>query len=57
MHTLFIGGIVLVALMLLLKRTRRSVFDPHNKTSLDKTGRIEQAIQQAKDTVYNNANV
>ena len=51
MYTLFIGGIILVALMPLLKGTKRSVFDSHNKTSWDKTGRIEQGIQQAKDKV------
>ena len=51
MYTLFIGGIILVALMPLLKRTKRNGFDSHCKTSLDKTGRIEQGIQQAKEKV------
>ena len=46
MYTLFIGGIVLVALMPLLNGTSRSVFDSHGKTSWDKAGRIEQDVQQ-----------
>jgi hypothetical protein len=51
MHTLFIGGIILVALMPLLKGTRRNVGDLHCKASGDKTERIEQDIQKAKDKV------
>ena len=51
MHTLFIGGIILVALMPLLKGTRRSVVESHCKTSWDKTEMIEQSIQQAKKKV------
>jgi hypothetical protein len=52
MYTLFIGGIILGALMPLLKETRRNVVDSHGKTSWDKTERIEQDIQQAKEKVF-----
>ncbi len=51
MYTLFIGGIILVALMPLLKGTSRSVFDSRRKTSWDDAKRIEQDIQQTKDKV------
>ncbi len=49
MYTLFIGGIILVALMPLLKGTRRSAVDSYNKTSLDDAKRIDQCIQQTKE--------
>ncbi len=51
MYTLFIGGIILVALMPLLKGTRRSVFNSHRKASWDETKRIEQDIQRTKEKV------
>jgi hypothetical protein len=51
MYTLFIGGIVLVALMPLLKGTSRSVVDSHGKTSWDNAERREQGIQQTKEKV------
>jgi hypothetical protein len=48
MYTLFIGGIILGALMPLLKGTRRNVADSYSKTSWNaKT--IDQRIQQSKD--------
>jgi hypothetical protein len=43
MYTLFIGGIILVALTPLFKGTRRNVVDSRCKMSWDKTERIEQA--------------
>jgi hypothetical protein len=51
MYTLFIGGIILVALTPLLKGTRRSVVDSHCKTSWNEAERIEQGIQQTKEKV------
>ena len=51
MSTLFIGGIILVALTPLLKGTRGNVVDSHCKTSWDKAERIEQDIQKTKDKV------
>ncbi len=51
MYTMFIGGIILVALTPLLKGTSRNSVDSHGKTSWDKAGRIEQSIQQAKEKV------
>jgi hypothetical protein len=48
MSTLFVGGIILAALM----PWKRNAVDSHDKTARDKAGRIEQGIQQAKDTVF-----
>jgi hypothetical protein len=49
MSTLFIGGIILVALMPLLKGTRRNAVDSYTKTSWDEARKIDQRIQQSKD--------
>jgi hypothetical protein len=46
---LFFGGITLVALM----PWKRNAVDSHDKTSWwDKSRRIEQDVQQAKDKVF-----
>jgi hypothetical protein len=49
MYILFIGGIIVVALMPLLKGTRRNIVDSHDKISWDEARRIDQHIQQSKD--------
>jgi hypothetical protein len=49
MYTLFIGGIVLVALTRLLNGTRRNAVDSYHNISLDDADRIERGIQQTKD--------
>ena len=49
MYTLFIGGIILGALMPLLKGTRRNVADSYSKTSWNDAKSIDQRIQQSKD--------
>ena len=51
MYVLFIGGIMLGVLIPLLKGTRRRFGDSQNQTSWDKTARIEQDLQEAKDEV------
>lgn len=49
MSTLFIGGIIVVALTPLLKGTRRNIVDSYSKTSWDEAKRIDHRIQQSKD--------
>ncbi len=49
MYTLFIGGIILVALMPLLKGTRRNVVGSYSKRSWSDAKRIDQHIQRSKD--------